>query len=175
MNKTLKKATVLTLNQVGRLANREAAKHIKTKFNVKQRDIRINHRVFLKRADARFLSQFEFVIFVRHVPRGLEKYDPQPTTGGTLVRVEKRQSFIRDGFVSVWRKGQSGKFVFVRDPKLGTYSRKGEKNLRTKRKTLFGPSIADMYRGKKLLKVIRETVENNFERILGEQFNKRFK
>ncbi len=175
MNKALRTATARAMNQVGRKANREAAKHLKETFNVTQRDLRVNHRVFLRTADSRSLNKFKFVIFVKQVGRGLHRYNPEPTTGGTTVLVKKNRRKIRSAFVSVWKKGQSGRFVFVRDKKEGTYVRKGQKVERTKRRVLFGPSIADLYRRKDTLVMIEKTVQDNFEDTLSEQFDKQFK
>jgi len=175
--KATRKASVTTLNKVGRLANREASGFIKSNYNIKARDLRIGHRIRLRRANLRGNINF-FLITVIQSARGLFLYGARQTRIGTRVRVSKTAKTIRGAFISVWRKGSANRFVFLRDKRLGTYTkplkRGGASKPRERRRALFGPSIADLYRSRKVEKVIDKTVDNNFQNILDEEFSKEF-
>lgn len=173
MSKSYQTAAVNTVNKVGRLSNRNAANHIKQNYNVKASDLKIGNgeTVRLQRADRR-KSIVSFIIRVIQKRRGLLKYGAKQAKKGLRVKVKNRTALIRGGFISMWRSGEKEKFAFLRDPKMGTY-RKG-KSLRTKRRALFGPSIANLYGSKKVSAIIRDTLNSNFQKTLDEEFGKQF-
>ncbi|GJQ59774.1 MAG: hypothetical protein D8M57_13175 [Candidatus Scalindua sp. AMX11] len=174
MSSAYQKAAVNTLNKVGRGANREAAKFIKSNYNIPAKALKISgagRKVILKRADAR-RAFVGFTINVLQSRRGLMLYGAKKTAKGVRVRVKKKTKNIKGAFISTWRRGDDNKFVFVRDPKEGFY-KKGEAR-RTKRRTLLGPSIADLYGSRRVRRLIDTAVRRNFQKELDEQFNNQF-
>ena len=172
MSNAYKSATVNTLNKVGRLANREAANHIKKNYNIKAGDLKIgnNEIVRLRRANKR-KGVLGFIIYVVQRRRGLIQYGAKQTKKGIKVKIKKRAVLIKGAFISTWRSGESNKFAFRRNPKK-FYQKK--KSLRMKRRVLYGLSIANLYGSRKVLSVIEETVNSKSQRVLDEEFNKQF-
>jgi hypothetical protein len=170
-----KKATVNSLNKVGRLANTGAKKDITSNYNIKASSLKIGSVVNLKRADARRGIPV-FTIIVRKVARGLLKYGAVQGARGVTVKVRKSPKTIRSSFISTWKRGQSNKFVFIRDPKLGTVirKRKGRQYIAQKRRQLFGPSIAALYNSRRVRREIDSVIDKNYQSLLNEEFNRQF-
>lgn len=171
VSQSYKKAVSNTVNKVGRQANKAVSQHIKSNYNISAQDLKIGHLVRLTRSDAR-KDLFLFVITVFQSSRDLIKYGARQLSTGVSVRVKKRAKMIRGAFISTWRKDGKNNYVFVRDSKRGYYFKGGTK--REKRKTLFGASIADLYRSIKAGKIIDNVLDENFQKVLDEEFNKQF-
>ena len=129
----------------------------------------------LRRADARKDNPV-FTIFIRRKGRGLFKFGAkQLKTGGVSVRVARTSKKIKNAFISTWRGGQSHQFVFIRDKGLGTVTRispTGRKSKGTKRRSLFGPNVAQLYGSRRVKDVINKTVRLNFQPIFDENLKK---
>lgn len=168
-----KTSAVNALNKVGRLANREAANHIKKNYNIRASDLKIgsNETVRLYRADKR-KSVISFKIHVIQKRRGLIQYGAKQTKKGLKVKVKTRSHLIRGAFISTWRRGENNTFAFLRDPKKGTYQR--GKSVRIKRRALFGASIANIYGSRRVSAIIRSVINSKFQGVLDEEFNKQF-
>ncbi len=133
--------------------------------------MKIGRLVRLKRANARS-NRNVFTILIRKQGRGLFKYGAKQLAGGVRVRVKKTKKTVRGAFISTWRKGGTDKRVFVRDKRLGTYTRGIRKGI--KRRALFGPSIADLYNSKRVRDIIDKTIDRHFQKVLDEEFNRQF-
>jgi hypothetical protein len=173
------KAMVNALNKVGRLANKAIAKFIKDNYNIPAKSLKIGYLVKLIRADARKASDTGrawrafFTIVIRKRAINLIMYGGEQIIGGGVsVRVKRTTKVIRRAFVSVWKSGSHKRFIFVRDPKLGTFMSKYGK--RTKRRALYGPSIADLYGSIRARKIIDDTIEKNFQPMLDKEFERQF-
>lgn len=172
-----KKVTAGTLNKVGRKANTAARKFITANYNIKARSLKLGNLVNLRRADARKPNP-TFTIFIRKQARGLMKYGAKRLKRGVSVRVTKTRKKIASAFISSWRRGgiQQPQFVFVRDKTLGTVtriSRSGKAYKDTKRRSLIGPSIAQLYNSRKVSVVINKTITENYQPVFDEDFKKR--
>lgn len=168
------RAVVNTLNKVGRLGNKAIATFIKANYNIKAGSLKLGKLVTLRRADARKgKTGGVFTIFIRQQGRGLFKYGAKQVRGGVRYTVKKSSRIARGAFISVWSKGASNKFVFVRDAREGTYSKGGGKP-RPKRRALFGPMIMDLYTSIRARMILDDTIEKNFQPILNVEFEKQF-
>lgn len=171
-----RKAAVNALNKVGRMANAAVRKFIVSEYNIKSRSLRLGNLVTLRRADAR-KDRFVFTIFIRRRGRGLMKYGAIQESRGVSVRVKQSRKTIRHAFLSTWRRGEANRFVFVRDLRRGTVTRatrKGTAYKTAKRRALFGPGIAALYGSRRSKRLIDETIEKNYRRILDEEFKRQF-
>lgn len=166
-----KKAVANSVNKVGRQANREISKHIKSNYSIPAKELRIGHLVRFTRSDVR-RDFFQFVITVIQSARDLIKYNAKQMSTGVRVKVSKKQKTIKGAFISTWRKGGNNSYVFLRDPKKGYYFSGNVK--REKRRVLFGPSIADLYRSIIASRLVRKVIDDNFQKVLDEEFNKQF-
>jgi len=171
MSEAYKKAAVNTLNKVGRQVNKAVSKNIKTNYNISATDLKIGDKVKLERADIRkdFIG---FTIRVIQSRRGFILYGAQQIIGGVRVEITRQPKIVKGAFISVWKRQQNQKWAFLRDPKLGHYTKNGI--TRTKRRALFGPSIADLYRSTKARKIMDNVLNENFQKVLNEEFNKQF-
>ena len=175
--KIARRVTVNTLNKVGTRANKAAKKFITSHYNIKPGSIKLKGKpVSLRRADARKDNPV-FTIFIRRKGRGLFKFGAkQLKTGGISVRVTRTSRKIKSAFISTWRRGQGNEFVFVRDKSLGTITRispSGRKSKSTKRRSLFGPNVAQLYNSRQAKDIINKTVRLNFQPIFDEDLSKR--
>ena len=178
MTTSLQRANVNTLNVVGRMANKAIARHIKSNYNIKQRSLKIGKLVTLKKADVR-KGISTFTIFIRRQGRGLFKYGARQTKSGVTVLVRKTRKPVKGGFISVWRKGQSNRFVFRkgRGKNAGTITRRtktGKTYTAPKREALHGPMVADLYKSRRARRVLDEVIEKNYQKVLNEKFNDQF-
>jgi hypothetical protein len=172
-----RKVTASTLNKVGRKANTAARKFITSNYNIKSRSLKLGNLVSLRRADSRKPNP-TFTIFIRKKARGLMKYGAKRLNRGVSVRVTKARKKIGSAFVSSWRKGgiQQQQFVFIRDKALGTVtrtSRSGGTYEDTKRKALFGPSVAQLYNSRKVRVIINKAIVENYQPVFDADFKKR--
>ena len=184
------KGSVNALNVVGRLANKEIKKFIKSNYNIKNKSI--IRRVSIKRADAR-KSRPVFTIVIKKVGRGLGLYSPIQRgskgkgKGLVSVKVGKSRKTLRHGaFVSTWAAGRVTGTSFMKGPTVfrkaigknaGTITRrtkKGTSYTAAKREMLFGPNVADLYSSMKARKVLDRTIEDNYQKVLDEKFNDQF-
>lgn len=175
--KIVTKAHVGTLNKVGRKANTAARKFITSNYNIRSRSLKLGKLVSIRRADARKPNP-TFTIFIRKQARGLFKYGAKRLNRGVSVRVSKARKTLRNAFISSWRKGgiQQEQFVFVRDKALGTVtriSRSGGTYKDTKRRSLVGPSVAQLYESKRVSVVINKTIVENYQPVFDADLRKR--
>jgi hypothetical protein len=175
--KIARKVTASTLNKVGRKANTAARKFITSNYNIKSRSLKLGNLVSLRRADARKPNP-TFTIFIRKQARGLMKYGAKRLSRGVSVRVTKARKKIGSAFISSWRKGgiQQQQFVFIRDKALGTVtrtSRSGGTYEDTKRKALFGLSVAQLYNSRKVRVIINKAIVDNYQPVFDADFKKR--
>ena len=182
------KAVVNTLNVVGRLANKAIKKFIKSNYNIKARSI--SRRVSIKRADARKgKAGGVFTIFIKKVGRGLGLYSPTQSggkgkrKGRVSVKVGKsRKTLAHGAFISTWAKGSVSGSSFMKGPTVfrkgkGTITlrtKKGTPYTAAKREMLFGPNVADLYSSIKARDVLDRTIEENYQKVLDEKFEKQF-
>ena len=186
------KAVVNALNVVGRLINKEIKKFIKSSYNIKARSIA--RRVSIKSADARKgKAGGVFTIFIKKVGRGLGLYSP--TQGGgkgkrkgrVSVKVGRsRKTLAHGAFISTWAKGSVSGSSFMKGPTVfrkatgknaGTVTlttRKGTPYKAAKREMLFGPNVADLYSSMKARDILDRTIEDNYQKVLNEKFEKQF-
>ena len=171
-----KRVTAGTLNKVGRKANTAAKKFITSNYNIKARSLKLGNLVSLRTADARKPNP-AFTIFIRKRARGLFKYGAKQLKTGVSVRVTKARKKISSAFISSWRKGgiQQQQFVFLRDKALGTVTRiskSGRPYKATKRRSLLGPSVAQLYNSRKVRVVINKTIVENYQPVFDADFKK---
>lgn len=176
MNNALKKATVNSLNTVGRKINKEMALDIKQHFNIKARSLKLGKIVRLIRADARKQIPF-FTISILKKARGLALYSPRRTKAGIEVEVKKgRRKIVKSSFFITSRK--KGKKFVARKGKEGRaverISRTGKRYKAARSEFLLGPSIAQLYRRRKSLRLIDMVIDRDYKKTLDENFNKQF-
>jgi len=197
MAKSAQLATVNALNTVGGMANKEIAKRIKANFNVPSGSLRVSKGpngdglIRLLRADARKSEQHfgvrraSFKIRILKKPISLLEYSAHQGATGVVVRVKNSPKTIRHSFISSWKWNSDKRYVFVRDPKRGTYIRKRtvktnagrfrtQLSKRTMRRQLFGPSIAGLYASKASRQILAETINKHYETVLNEKFVKEY-
>ena len=172
-----RKVTASTLNKVGRKANTAARKFITSNYNIKSRSLKLGNLVSFRRADARKPNP-TFTIFIRKRARGLFKYGAKQLKSGVSVRVTKTRKRISKAFISSWRGGgiQQQQFVFLHDKALGTVtriSRSGRPYKATKRRSLVGPSVAQLYNSRKVRVVINKAIVENYQPVFDADFKKR--
>lgn len=172
-----KRVTASTLNKVGRKANTAARKFIRSNYNIKARSLKLGNLVSLRRADARKPNP-TFTIFIRKRARGLFKYGAKQLKTGVSVRVTKARKKIGSAFISSWREGgiQQPQFVFINDKALGTVTRiskSGRPYKATKRRSLVGPGIAQLYNSRKVRVIINDTIVENYQKVFDADFRKR--
>lgn len=170
-----KRATANTLNKVIRKANRNLKKYVTGNYNVPARSLKLGGLISIKRADAR-RNIGKATIIIRKVGRGLFKFSPKQDIGGYVsVKIKKTRKTVRGSFISVWRKGQSAQFVFRRDKSAGLVTRRskaGKTYQAQRRRSLFGPKIADLYTSRAAGRVLDKTIEDNFQTMLDAEFNR---
>ncbi|MCF6147292.1 MAG: hypothetical protein E3K37_01390 [Candidatus Kuenenia sp.] len=170
-----RKAIVRSLNRVGDQARTAASKQIREQYNVKAGDISKASKTIRAKA-----SRLQYKIFVRSGRLGLMKYGARKTNKGATVRIKKTggRKLIPHSFIAPWKKGESEQWVFLRDPKLPKThrtSRRKDKAFYLKdaeaRRSLFGPSITQLYANKKVAKKIRDTIDQNLTKRLNHELN----
>jgi hypothetical protein len=182
------RVTAGTLNKVGRKANTAARKFITSNYNIKARSMKLGKLVTLRRADARKPNP-TFTIFIRKQARGLMKYGAKQLKTGVSVRVGNSRKKITGAFIAPWRSGETEKYVFVRDKRLGTVTRIRRGATRdalsaaffttgsffkdTKRRSLFGPRISDIYNSRKVRVIMNKTIVENYQPVFDADFKKR--
>lgn len=175
MNTALQKATVGSLNIVGRKINKEIATDIKQNYNIKAKALKIGKTVRLIRADARRQIPF-FTIWILKKSRGLSSYNPKQTKTGISVKIKKTRKTIKGSYFIILRKNKQ-KLVARKDKKGGTIeriSRTGKRYQAPRSEFLFGPSIASLYTRRKSLKVVNRTIRKEYQKTLDVQFNQQF-
>ena len=184
-----KRATANTLNKVVRLVNKNIRRFITDNYNIPKKSIKIaGGLVSFKRANAR-KNRGTATIFIRKVGRGMFKYGAVQGKTGTTVTIKKTPKFIRTAFISTWRRGDGQKRVFVTDKRLGKVTRIPSGIARsafssgisaqnfymaTKRRSLFGPKIADLYVSQRAGRVLEDTIDKEYQPLLDEEFNRQF-
>lgn len=176
MNNALKRATVNSLNKVGRKVNREIATDIKQNYNIKAKTLKLGKTVRLIRADARKQIPF-FTISILKKARGLALYSPRRTKAGIEVEVKKgRRKTVKGSFFItsrktrkqfVARKGKEGRVV-------ERITKTGRRYKAARSEFLLGPSIAQLYRRRKSLRLIDTVIDRDYKKTLDENFNKQF-
>lgn len=175
MNTALQKATVGSLNIVGRKTNKEIATDIKQNYNIKAKALKIGKTVRLIRADARRQIPF-FTIWILKKSRGLSSYNPKQTKTGISVKIKKTRKTIKGSYFIILRKNKQ-KLVARKDKKGGTIeriSRTGKRYKAPRSEFLFGPSIASLYTRRKSLKIVNRTIRKEYKKTLDVQFNQQF-
>lgn len=175
MNNALKKATVNSLNTVGRKINKEMAADIKLNYNIKARSLKLGKIVRLIRADARKQIPF-FTISILKKGRGLALYSPKRTKAGISVKIKKTRKTVKGSFFITSRS--KGKKFVARKGKEGRaverISRTGKRYKAARSEFLLGPSIAGLYRRRNSLALIDKVIDREYKKILDENFNKQF-
>ncbi len=174
-----KRATANTLNKVIRIVNKNVRKFITDNYNIPKKAIKIaGGLVSFKRADAR-RDIGTATIFIRKVGRGLFKYGAIESGNRVLVTVKKTPKRVRGAFVSIWRKGETNKFVFRKaiGKNAGTITRRtktGKSYQAAKREVLFGPKIADLYVSRRAGGIVDKTIDKEYQVLLDKEFNRQF-
>lgn len=175
LNVALKRATVNSLNKLGREANREIAIDIKKNYNIKAKTLKIGKTVRLLRADARKRNPV-FTIRVLRKPRGLFLYGASKRKRGVSVKIKRSRKTVKNAFLI--RSRRFGKtFVAVKDKKGGTVERvstSGTRYRAAKSKFLLGPSLAQLYSRRKVRGIIINLIQRKYKNELAEQFNNQF-
>ena len=174
MNIALKRATVNTLNKIGRQSNKEIAVDIKKNYNIKAKTLKIGKTVRLRRADARAGSPV-FTISILKRARGLFLYSGRKGKAGASVKVKRTRKTIRRSFLVRSRRGMQ--FVAIKDPKGGRVERvstSGTRYMAARSKFLIGPSLAQLYRRRKSRDIILQVIRTKYKKELDVQFNNQF-
>lgn len=174
MNEALKVATVNSLNTVGRMINKEIAKDIKSKYNIKARTLRLGKTVSLRRADKRKLIPF-FTISILKKGRGLALYSPKKGKAGVSVKIKRGRKTVRGSF---FIKTKTGKVFVARKGKRRSFilrtSRTGRRYVARASDFLYGPSIASLYKRRAAFRLIDIVINREYKSKLDENFNKQF-
>ncbi len=176
MNTALQKATVNALNTVGRAGNRAIATDIKGNYNIKARSLKIGKTVRLIRANAR-TGRAVFTISILKKGRGLALYSPKKTPAGISVKIKRNRKLRAKSFFIIAKRRGGIRLVARKSKKGGTVQRtsaSGTKYMAPKSEFLYGPSIAGLYRRRKSMKILNNTINEKYEKELAEQFNKQF-
>ena len=174
LSKSAQRANINALNVVGALGNKAIKKNILRNYNIKNKSLTQGKLVKPRRADIRKRRPV-YELFVKGVKRGLLLYSARQVARGVRFTTEKSERFIRSAFISTLKKGSSNLFVFLRDPKKGTYrAGRGKGKSRTKRRVLFGPSVAAMYDSQNSRDALNKTIDKNYQKVLDEKFNDQF-
>lgn len=174
LNIALKRATVNSLNKLGREANREIAVDIKKNYNIKARTLKIGKTVKLLRADSR-KSNPVFTIRIRKRARGLFLYGASRRKAGVSVKVKRTRKTIRKAFLIRSRQGKM--FVARKDKKGGKVqriSKSGTRYMAPRSEFLIGPSLAQLYSRRKSRQIIVILIKGKYKKELADQFNKQF-
>lgn len=170
----MQKASVETLNIVGRSADKTMRDFINKVYKIPARSI-TRLRVII--TASRFRNRPVFTIRIQKVARGLWKYGAKKAEGGVTYRVSTQKS-VKKAFIGTWRKEDNNKFVFLKDRKKRTYFRvsraTGKLSEHIKRIALYGPAIWTLYRSKKASRILSEVIEKEFELTLNKKFNEQF-
>jgi hypothetical protein len=176
MNDALKNATINSLNKIGRATNKAIATDIKANYNVNAKTLKIGKTVRLILAN-KFLKRPVFTISILKKSRGLFVYSPLKTKEGISVKVSKNRKTIKRSYILIAKKRGGAKFVVRKDEKGGTVqrtSRSGKTYKAPKSKFLYGPSLAQLYRRKRIKVLIDKEINEKYEAELASQFNKQF-
>lgn len=132
------------LNELGNVAHESAIEHIKNTYNT-----RVASGSFkIKRATKDDLT-YKIDVSGRSV--NLIKKVTSVTPRGASVMVKKGPSkFIRSAFIAPWQKGQSKKWLFVREGKL--------------RRALYTIGIVGMYKSKACMKVLNNSINRTLRK-----------
>lgn len=172
----LQKAAVNTLNVVGTGGNRAAAKFILKRYEVERSALKLGKHVFIVRANLKS-GNTTFEINIRQSRRGLLLYVDSDSRAGVITTVIAGRSKLHKGaFISAWRSFENS-WVFQKKNNRKSIVRRtasGSIYMATPRKVLFGPSVMDMYRSRRVIKLIFEYIDRNFEGVLNEKFNDQF-
>ncbi len=174
MNDALKTAVVNSLNTVGRTVNKEIAKDIKDKYNIKARTLRLGRLVSLRRADKRKAIPF-FTISILKKGRGLALFSAKRGQAGVSIIVKKSRKTVRGSFFI--RSKQGKMFVARKDKKRFFILRKsktGRSYVARGSEFLHGPSIASLYRRRAAFRLIDKVINRDYQKKLNENFNKQF-
>lgn len=168
-----KKSVANALNRTGSLVNKNIRTHIINAFAIKKATI--TRVVTQLRVDARRSDKpkkTSYAIVIKRIARGLHLYGASQKDHGVGFSVRKGGGgFKSSAFISSWKKEGNPIFVQVRDPSKGTYM-KGN-SIRTKRRGLFGPRVADLYLNKESRKITDDTVAKNYQDFLNKDFERR--
>ena len=174
LNIALKRATVNSLNKLGREANREIATDIKKTYNIKAATLKIGKTVKLLRADSR-KSNPVFTIRIKKRARGLFLYGASKRKKGVSVKVKRTRKIVRKAFLV--RSRQNKIFVARKDKKGGKVQRvstSGTRYMAPRSEFLIGPSLAQLYRRRKVRGIIVRLINVKYKKELSVQFNNQF-
>ncbi len=176
--KVTKVATANTLNIVARKVNKNLKKSIAERYNVPKSAMRFGKLVSIRRANV-MANIGIATIFIRKQGRGLVKYGATQVAKGIRVTIKKSSRIIRGGFIGPLRKGGSGKFARIKAKGKNTgkvirKTPKGTSYQADRTEILYGPPIADLYTNRAGERVILQTIDEEFQRTLDDQFTKQF-
>lgn len=169
-----RKAAANSLNSVGRKANTAIEKFIIQNYKIKRPSIKALAKIIRAHAKAGPGGGI-FRIRILKKGRGLFKYGAEQVAKGTQYTVRAQTQMVKGGFISTWQKGSANQFVFVTRKRFGTVrriSKKGTAYEASKRKMLWGPSIASLFTSKKAVEIFRDMFDKLYESELDEQFVK---
>lgn len=174
LNIALKRATVNSLNKLGREANKEIATDIKKTYNIKAKTLKIGKTVKLLRADSR-KSNPVFTIRILKRARGLFLYGAARRKKGISVKVKRTRKIVKKAFLIRSRQGKM--FVARKDKKGGRVQRvstSGTRYMAPRSEFLIGPSLAQLYSRRKSRAIIVRLIKTKYKKELSEQFNNQF-
>jgi len=171
------RAIVSAVNVAGRRANKEIKQKVKTEYNVTAGALSRNIKLIPARLRGSYVTSF--FIIVKNTRRGLIKYTPTETSTGVTAPVERARGRrnIRGGFIGNYKKGKTGPgqgdFVMVRTRRhhVVRFTPKGRYYIAEQRRTVYGPTIAQMYITRPHIDLFDKIMERDFEDILNEKFN----
>lgn len=185
------RAMVSALNRTLAMANTASRKEIQSVYSLKAKDFKYKDgsaKVAVQKASA---SKLFSSLYIRGTRLGLYLFAAKNTKVGLLntkenvsrvtVEVKRGHRFLLNrAFISSWRKGDPNKWVMETDKSAGKTverisSTTGKTYKAYPRKALFTISLPEMYRSRRIAKVIKDISRANFERIFKSQFLARIK
>lgn len=185
------RAMVSALNKTLAMANTASRKELQSIYSLKAGDFKSKSgaKVVVNKASASKLSSS---LYIRGTRMGLYLFAAKNSKVGLLdketgkaisrqivsrvtVEVKRGHRFLlQRAFIAPWTKGSLNKWVMETDKAAGkTIERTGYSGKVYKaypRKALFTISLPEMYRSRRIAKVIFDTSRNNFERIFKSEF-----
>ena len=179
------RAMVSALNKTLAMANTASRKELQSKYSLKAGDFKYKDgsaKIVVNKASA---SKLFSSLYIRGTRLGLYLFAAKNSKVGLLetkknvsrvtVEIKRGHRFLlQRAFIAPWTKGSPNKWVMETDKSAGkTIERTGYSGKVYKaypRKALFTISLPEMYRSRRVAKVIFDTSKANFERIFKSEF-----
>lgn len=190
LSKEAQRATVNTTNTITTKIDKQIREVIKKTYLIGKSSVDKVKRI--QRANVRAGNPFA-TIFIIKKGRGLIKYNAKQEPHGVSYKVGTLGAgFVPGASISTWKKDSPDEFVYVRDKRVGSYRKrskiafvKGNANRfvpfedskifkRTKRLSLQGPRIADLYTSKRSGAIIDKVIDKDYETTLNKKVNEQF-